>query len=123
MNPYLPYAIAGSFGVLSTVVLWLLIRRLQRMSGKPVDVGPAEILPVHHCPNCKQEMTAGYAVALRGIIFRRSDELPTSSLVTTFKALRNTLSTGIPIAENRAWHCIPCSLLLLDHSQLVRTRR
>ena len=123
MNPYLPYMIAGTLGVIALGTLWFLIRRLQRMSNKPVDIEPTEFLPVRHCPNCKREMSAGYAVALRGIVFRRSDEPPTSSLVTTFKALRNTISTGLPIAENRAWHCVPCSLLLLDHSRLVRTRR
>lgn len=76
------------------------------------------------CPLCGGAMTHGFVMAGRGIHWRAASEKPIGIFATVFSALPNTISIAIPPRENRAWRCVACSFVGIDHHALLaRARR
>ena len=69
------------------------------------------------CPYCEQEMVRGYAIALRGLAFRKTDQKRSSIVIN--RLLSNTMNYTFGIKENLAWHCSNCNITTIDHSSLV----
>ena len=71
------------------------------------------------CPRCGQAMDNGFAVAGRGISFRRDGEKPAGPFILAGSMLENTVNMTFSNRENRAFRCQACRYVLIDHSCLI----
>ncbi len=114
--------------VLSTIVTVAVVVILivtNRYRNKFIEMTPEETLriPPHKCPKCGFNMTPGLAFMQRGLYWRLPDMKPMGMLMTRGKLVGNTYNMGFTGAENRAWRCDRCQLLLMDIGEMVRVKK
>lgn len=98
-------------------LLWLLLHL--RATVTRIETARPDQPRARQCPDCDKAMTAGYCVAGRGLVWRAADDPPLRLLLPLWRVLPNTLSVGMRLLENRAWHCAECQLILLDHGSMI----
>jgi hypothetical protein len=121
MSPLLLGLTVGAF-ILPLVLLLVILRKVARKNANLVghdQLNPGEF----DCPQCHRRMENGFAFSGRGIIYHPRAGKPLSPFAHIGQALENTVSLHLRPAENQAWHCGNCRLVLIDHSRLVRSRR
>jgi hypothetical protein len=114
---------AGVIAILALALILVLVRVIRRRNLEVPEQGPPGSWPRYRCPGCGAELEPGWVLLGRGAIWSPLSEGPPGTFSLVTGALPNTLSLSLPPACNRAWHCTGCSLLLVDHSRLVRPAR
>ena len=105
------------------VVIALIIVNRGRNKFTEITLDESRRLPHHRCPKCGFNMTPGFIFTQRGLFWRKPETKPMTMLMTRGKLMNNTYNMGFTAAENRAWKCDRCELVLMDVSEMVRIRK
>ncbi|HKK04571.1 MAG TPA: PF20097 family protein [Gammaproteobacteria bacterium] len=105
------------------VLLWLIVRRVTK-SAQVVEARDGELdWPDRRCPICGGTMAQGFVMAGRGLIWAGRHRKAPGTFAHIGQSLANTISMNLPPALNMAWRCEPCSLVLVDHSRMIKLKR
>ena len=120
MSGFTPVFLVAAASVAALGFLWWLIRHVGRRNRVvDEDAAPWPFTDTK-CPRCGQAMEPGYVMLGRGAIWASRDGRSAGTFAHIGQSLPNTLSLDIRPALNRAWRCVSCQQLLIDHSRLIR---
>lgn len=123
MSGFTPVFLVAAAGVAALGVLWWLVRHVGRRNRVVNEDAAPWPVDDTKCPRCGRAMEPGYVMLGRGAIWASRDDRPAGIFAHIGKSLPNTLSLDLRPALNRAWRCVPCQQLLIDHSGLIRVGR
>lgn len=115
-------AMTAALAIVPLLLLGWIVREVRKRNAA-LGVADAADRPPLACPLCGAAMTPGYVMAGRGIHWRGASDRPIGIFATVLSALPNTISIAIPPRENRAWRCVACSFVGVDHGALLARRR
>lgn len=115
-------AAAVMVAVLGAGLIIFFRRVMKRPKVLPLGRVLTQISYSVRCPKCRADMSRGFCAAPRGVFWRGENE-KTSRFLPVWKALPNTMNTGWSVAENKAWHCERCNIIVIDHSFLITPQK
>ncbi|MBK1720937.1 PF20097 family protein [Thiocystis violacea] len=119
MQAQIPIYLAGALSISMLVLLWVLIRHMQRRN-RAIPFAPTLLEGrAYRCPACGRDMQSGWVMLGKGAIWSPLRAGPPGALAHIGSALPNTISLSLRPASNLSWHCPDCQMLLVDHSTLV----
>ena len=121
-NEYL-FLIIALIGIVPLILVFYFMRKISKKNSSTVNMTEVESrsLESYICPKCKTTMDNGFSMP-NGIHWRPNTDKPFSMFTTKDKALDNTLNISFLMRENKAWRCKECSLIIIDHSSLVKIK-
>jgi hypothetical protein len=120
--PSLALALSATFAIAVLLLLWWLVRRLQRENRSEPERPGLWDGREHACPHCGGAMEPGWVLLGKGAIWSDRGKGRPGTFAHIGRSLPNTLSLSLPPAANMAWRCHSCQMLLIDHSRLIGRR-
>jgi hypothetical protein len=120
--PSLALALSAAFAIAVLLLLWWLVRRLQRENRSEPERPDLWDGREYACPHCGGAMEPGWVLLGKGAIWSDRGKGRPGTFAHIGRSLPNTLSLSLPPAANMAWRCGSCQMLLIDHSRLIGRR-
>lgn len=111
--------LAGAIAVIALLLLLLVVRSTARRNREIAESAGLWTERGYQCPGCGSQMSEGWIMAGRGLIWSDRDRGMPGPFSNIMGALPNTISMSIRPASNQSWRCPRCQLVLVDHSRLV----
>ncbi|MFH1194673.1 MAG: PF20097 family protein [bacterium] len=117
MNPFILYIIPVIILLISLTLIYIFFKN--RVNNSPPGSLASVKHEIVHCHKCRKEMTPGFVLVSRGILFFELNEKlsPFLSSIQN-KVLKNTVNMGMKYLFNKSWRCKECEVVTIDHSSL-----
>ena len=121
MNDTLAPIIALIIAIAIVALVMIFLREIDKNT--IVEIDKSKINWEHlNCPKCKREMDNGFSMAGKGITWREKCKKQPGPFNMVGTVLQNTFNLTPSAALNISWYCKACSLIIVDHSKLVKVR-
>ena len=122
MSDSLLFLLALSITIAILAIVMLVLRKIDKNTFVEIDHSKIEWEKLN-CPKCNKVMANGLSVAGKGVVWREKSENLPGPFTAVGSVLPNTFNLTHSMATNISWHCNTCSLILIDHSKMLKVKK